>query len=60
MDVLLQQLVDACSTGDPSAAAECLQQCLQYGIDLNFVTEEGLTLVSHTIVSAGQSSTVNS
>ena len=50
---LVEGLLEACSSGDPVIVSSYLQQSIQYGIDLNFITNEGLTLLTHTIIAAG-------
>ena len=50
---LVEGLLEACSSGDPVIVSSYLQQSNQYGIDLNFITNEGLTLLTHTIIAAG-------
>ena len=50
---LVEGLLEACSSGDPVLVSSYLQQSIQYGIDLNFATNEGFTLLTHTITAAG-------
>lgn len=49
METIVQRLLQACALGDPNLLAPCLQ----YGLDLNFVTEDGLTPLMYTITYAG-------
>ena len=51
---LVDGLLEACSSGDPVIVSSYLQQGIQYGIDLNFITNEGFTLLTHTITAAGR------
>ena len=49
MDALIVSLLQSCAEGNP----DLLQSCLQYGLDLNFVTEDGLTPLMYAVTYAG-------
>lgn len=49
MDALIGTLLQSCAEGNP----EVLASCLQYGLDLNFVTEDGLTPLMYAVTYAG-------
>lgn len=50
MDAVLGALLQSCADGDPAT----LMSCLQYGLDLNFVTEDGgLTPLMYAVACAG-------
>lgn len=49
METIVQNFLKACELGDPNLLASCLQ----YGLDLNFVTEDGLTPLIYAIKYAG-------
>ena len=48
-----EALLNSCTIGDFEAASTYLQQCIQYGVDLNFVMDDGTSLVARTVISAG-------
>lgn len=49
MEAVIETILQACADGDPDA----LMPCLQYGLDLNFVTENGLTPLMYAVTYAG-------
>ena len=49
MEALVDNLLRACAEGDISL----LVTCLQYGLDLNFITNDGLTPLMYAITYAG-------
>ena len=49
---LAQSLVDVCNSGDARGLVALLDQ--NPGIDLNFTTEGGVTLLMHAIIGAGR------
>uniref|UniRef100_A0A1X7VBH3 Uncharacterized protein n=2 Tax=Amphimedon queenslandica TaxID=400682 RepID=A0A1X7VBH3_AMPQE len=49
MDALIVSLLQSCAEGNP----DLLESCLQYGLDLNFVTEDGLTPLMYAVTYAG-------
>ena len=50
---LAEALVESCRSGDVQSLQALLTQ--YPGIDVNFTTEGGVTLLMHTIIGAGES-----
>lgn len=48
-----QALLEYCNAGDAASVEACIQQFKQYGLDLNFITDNGRNLVAETVVFAG-------
>lgn len=49
MEAVIESLLTACAEGDVSL----LTKCLQYRLDLNFTTTDGLTPLIYVITYAG-------